>query len=294
MKSILAKRTSWKNVLARHKPLILPAAHDALTARIIEQAGFPAYQIGGFALAGAMHAVPDLDLEHFGEKSAVVRKIVHASDLPVLVDADDGYGDAKNVTRTIQEYEAIGASAIFIEDQVAPKRCGHMGGNRVIEIKDMVNKIKAAQAGKSNPDLFLLARTDAIEPNGVRNAIKRGEAYLRAGADGVYLEGPTTMKELERIGRAFKGSPLAVSILEGGGKTPWVSPAELYSMGFSMILYPTSILFRLTHAISEAAKDLLAGRPMDQSQSVTLKLFEDLVEMPHWEAIEKSFPVEDP
>src|ERR1041384_6485444 len=126
MKSIVVNRASWKSILATHAPLILPCAHDALTARIIERTGFPAYQIGGFALAGAMHAVPDLDLEHFGEKSAMVRKIVHASNLPVLVDADDGYGDAKNVTRTVQEYEIIGASALFIEDQSPPKKCGHM------------------------------------------------------------------------------------------------------------------------------------------------------------------------
>src|SRR4051812_44242454 len=177
MRSIIAKRPSWESVLSAHAPLILPAAHDALTARLIQRAGFPAYQIGGFALAGAMHAVPDLDLEHFGEKSAIVRKIIHASNLPVLVDADDGYGDSKNVTRTVQEYETMGASALFLEDQIAPKRCGHMGHKGVIPIKDMVNKIKAAQAARSDPDFFILARTDAIEPNGLRDAIKRGKAY---------------------------------------------------------------------------------------------------------------------
>src|SRR4051812_14149742 len=151
---MMAQRPAWRDVLSRHAPLVLPSAHDALTARLIERAGFPAFQIGGFALAGAMHAVPDIDLEKFGEKSAVARKIIRASDLPALVDADDGYGDAKNVTRTVHEYEAMGASAIFIEDQKPPKKCGHMGGKRVTEIKEMVNKIKAAQAAKSNPDFF--------------------------------------------------------------------------------------------------------------------------------------------
>src|SRR5256885_8474739 len=164
MKAINVSRESWKNVLRAHAPLVLPSAHDALTARIIERAGFKAYQTGGFSLAGAMHAAPDLDLEHFGEKSAVVRKILNASPLPVLVDGDDGYGDAKNVTRTVHEYEAMGASALFIEDQVAPKKCGHMSGKEVVERKDMVNKIKAACAARMNPDFFILARTDAIEP----------------------------------------------------------------------------------------------------------------------------------
>src|SRR5436190_4599916 len=290
MRSIVTKRISWKEVLAKEVSLILPAAHDALTARLIERAGFPAYQIGGFALAGAMHAVPDVDLEHFGEKSAVVRKIIRASNPPVLVDADDGYGDAKNVTRTVHEYEAMGASAIFIEDQVAPKKCGHMSGKRVVEVKEMVNKIKAAQDAKSNPDFFLLARTDAIEPHGVRNAIKRGKAYLEAGADGIYLEGATTLKELERIGKAFKGSPLALSILEGGGKTPWLSPPELFQLGFTMILYPTSLLFCLTYAVSKAAQDLLAHRQIDETNSVSMEKFEEIVELSHWENIEKRFP----
>src|ERR1044071_8039425 len=137
MKQIAVRRPTWEDVLKEHAPLVLPAAHDALTARIIERAGFKAYQIGGFAVAGAMHAVPDLDLEHFGEKSAVARKILNASSLPVMVDADDGYGDAKNVTRTVREYETMGASAIFIEDQVAPKRCGHMAGKSVVAAAKM-------------------------------------------------------------------------------------------------------------------------------------------------------------
>src|SRR4051812_29650623 len=118
MRSIVARRVPWREVLEANAPLVLPSAHDALTARLIERAGFPAFQIGGFAMVGAMHAVPDIDLEKFGEKSAIVRKIIHASGIPALVDADDGYGDAKNVTRTVHEYEAIGASAIFIEDQM--------------------------------------------------------------------------------------------------------------------------------------------------------------------------------
>jgi 2-methylisocitrate lyase-like PEP mutase family enzyme len=292
MRSIVAKRLPWKQVLEDHAPLVLPAAHDALTARVIERAGFPAYQIGGFALAGAMHAVPDVDLEHFGEKSAIARKIIHASNLPVLVDGDDGYGDAKNVTRTVQEYEAIGASAIFIEDQVAPKRCGHMGGNKVIPLKDAVNKIKAAQDAKSNADFFVLARTDAINAEGLRNALKRGEAFLKAGADGVYLEGPTTRKELEKIGKTFKGHPLAVSVLEGGGKTPWVSPAELHEMGFSMILYPTTILFQVARAMEIAARNLKAGLPMDMSRAVDMKMFEEIVELKRWQEIEEKYPCE--
>src|SRR5205823_13018625 len=159
------ERTNWKKLLKREKFLQLPAAHDALAAKLIEGTGFKAYQIGGFAIDGARYAVPDIDLTRFSEKSAAVREIIDATELPVLVDADDGYGDAKNVTHTVHVYDEIGASALFIEDQQAPKRCGHMAGKKVVPAKEMVAKIKAAVEARSDKDkLFLLARTDALEP----------------------------------------------------------------------------------------------------------------------------------
>ncbi|WP_198032180.1 isocitrate lyase/PEP mutase family protein [Mesorhizobium sp. LNHC252B00] len=153
-------------MIDHNAPLVLPSAGDALTARLIERAGFPAYQIGGFAMVAAMHAVPDIDLEQFGEKHARAREIVEASDLPVLIDGDDGYGDVKNVTRTVRSYEAIGASALFIEDQKPPKRCGHMPGKEVVASEFMEQKIRAAVAARDDPDFFLLARTDARQPHG--------------------------------------------------------------------------------------------------------------------------------
>src|SRR2546429_7836054 len=134
-------RPTWKALLDKHKVLQLPAAHDALTAKLIQRAGFHAYQIGGFALVGARHALPDVDLTRFAEQSAGVRDIIAACDPPVLVDADDGYGDAKNVTHTIASYEAMGVSAIFIEDQVSPKRCGHMADKEVVTTEIMKERI---------------------------------------------------------------------------------------------------------------------------------------------------------
>lgn len=291
MNAINIQRTPWKVVLAEHAPLVLPAAHDALTARIICRAGFPAFQVGGFAVAGSMHATPDVDLEHYGEKSSMARKIIHAASIPALVDADDGYGDAKNVTRTVQEYELIGASAIFLEDQVAPKQCGHMSGKRVVSTRRMVNKLRAAVAARSNPDFFILARTDAIEPEGLDQALRRAESYLKAGADGVYLEGPTTRRQLRTIGRAFKGVPLATSVLERGGKTPWLPPREFHAMGFTMLLYPSSIIFRVARAIELAVSDLHRGRPLSKGDSVDMAQFERIVELPHWSQIERKFPV---
>src|SRR5216684_3884269 len=138
------RQRNWKRLLKKYSPLLLPAACDALTAKLIEQAGFLAYQVGGFALDGMRFGFPDMDVNRLGEKSAAVRDIVYACSLPVLVDCDDGYGDEKNVTRTIHIYDDLGVSAVFIEDQKSPKKCGHMGGKHVIDSKDMVNKLRAA------------------------------------------------------------------------------------------------------------------------------------------------------
>lgn len=289
MRDISAERPSWQSVLDKHKFLPLPAAHDALTARLIEQAGFNAYQIGGFALTGAKHAVPDVDLEHFGEISAGVSNILPASPLPALVDGDDGYGDTKNVTRTVQGYEFMGASALFLEDQVAPKRCGHMAGKRVVPVDEMVKKLRAAVAARRNPQFFLLARTDAIAPHGLDDALMRAEQYLKAGANGVYFEGPTTVEQLERIGQEFGNVPLATSVLERGGKTPALSHKEFQSLGFSMVLYPSTVIFQAAFATRKALERLLNGEPMSPRSSLDMDEFEAVVDLEHWKRIEEGF-----
>src|SRR4051812_36327129 len=177
-------RASWKTLLGEEGPLLLPAAHDALTARLIARAGFKAYQVGGFALAGARYAFPDIDLVQFYEENEAIRQVVSASPLPVLVDAGDGFGDVKNVTRTVRGYEELGVSAIFLEDQKAPVSCGQMGKKEVVPVKEMVGKIKAALAARRSAETFILARTDGRSAENVTEAIRRGEAYREAGADG--------------------------------------------------------------------------------------------------------------
>jgi 2-methylisocitrate lyase-like PEP mutase family enzyme len=278
-------RPTWKSLLARPEPLLLPCAHDALSARLIEDAGFNAYSIGGFPLVGARHALPDIGLVGLAEMSAGVRDIVAASSLPVLVDGDDGYGDVKNVTRTIQTYEKIGASAIFIEDQKSPKRCGHMAGKDVIDAETMVTKIKAAVAARNNPDTFLLARTDARAIFGLDDAIDRAERYLGAGADGVFIEAPQNEAELEHIGRAFKGVPQLANMLEGG-RTPVLSPAELYRLGFSMVAYPTTLIFRITHTMEKALSDLKAEILNLDGEGVSFEQFKDITRFSQWQAVE--------
>jgi 2-methylisocitrate lyase-like PEP mutase family enzyme len=282
-------RPSWKTVLERHAPLQLPAAHDALTARLIQRAGFHAYQIGGFALVGSRHGLPDVDLTRFAEQAAGVRDIIGSCDLPVLVDADDGYGDAKNVTHTIQAYDAMGVSAVFIEDQRSPKRCGHMAGKTVVPPEIMEQRIEAAAAARSSRDFFIVARTDALAVEGMDKALKRAERYLKAGADGIYVEAPRSVDDLERIGRSFRGVPQMTNMFEGDNETPWLTPGELHRLGFSMILYPTSLLFRAVRAIERGLADLRQGKPMARDEGVDLAQFEEIVGMSQWAAIETRF-----
>jgi 2-methylisocitrate lyase-like PEP mutase family enzyme len=280
---------TWREALDKSSPLLLPVAHDALTARLIEQGGYPAYQIGGFALVGSRFAYPDIDLAQFGENSGVIRDTIAASSLPVLVDADDAYGDVKNVTRVVQGYEAMGASAIFLEDQQAPKRCGHLLGKKVVPAEIHAGKIRAAAAARHNPNTFIIARTDAVAPLGLDEALRRAELYLKAGADGVYIEALETEEQLQKVGQRLRGAALATSILEGGGRTPWMDPRELHAFGYTMLLYPSTIIFRVTRAIQKAVADLKAGRPMPREESVTFGEYEDILGLPQWAALDDEF-----
>jgi 2-methylisocitrate lyase-like PEP mutase family enzyme len=281
------KPPTWKELLDREQPLLLPCAHDALSARLIERAGFTAYSIGGFALVGSRYGIPDIGLAAFGEISAGIRDIMAATSLPVMVDGDTGYGDVKNVAHTIEGYEAMGASSIFLEDQVAPKRCGHMAGKAVIPTADMVAKIKAAVGARRNKDFFIIARTDARAVHGLDEALRRGEQYLKAGVDGIFIEAPQTVKELEIIGAAFKGAPQLANMLDDG-RTPVLPPSELKSMGFAMAAYPTTLIFRVARTIERALNDIKAGKPAS-NDGVNFAEFKDITHYDEWARIEDDY-----
>ena len=281
------KPPTWKELLDREQPLLLPCAHDALSARLIERAGFTAYSIGGFALVGSRYGIPDIGLAAFGEISAGIRDIMAATLLPVMVDGDTGYGDVKNVAHTIEGYEAMGASSIFLEDQVAPKRCGHMAGKDVIPTADMVAKIKAAVGARRSKDFFIIARTDARAVHGLDEALRRGEQYLKAGVDGIFIEAPQTVKELEIIGAAFKGAPQLANMLDDG-RTPVLPPGELKAMGFAMAAYPTTLIFRVARTIERALSDIRAGRPAS-NDGVNFAEFKDITNYDQWARIEDAY-----
>jgi len=248
-----------RDLLARDGPLILMGAHDALSAKLIEHAGFEAYMIGGFPLVGARYAVPDIGLKGLGEISAGVRDIMSACRLPVLVDIDDGYGDVKNVVHTVHTYERMGAAALMIEDQRWPKRCGHMAGKSVVPVEEMETKLRAALAERINRDTFIWARTDARGPLGLDEAIRRAERYLSLGADGIFIEAPRSIDELERIGKTFGKVPQIANPLEGG-LTPLLKPDELHELGFKVIGYGTNLLMRIVKTIGLALNDIREGK----------------------------------
>jgi 2-methylisocitrate lyase-like PEP mutase family enzyme len=281
------RKPTWRELLAREKPLVLPGAHDALSARLIEMAGFSAYCIGGFPVVGARYALPDLGLVGLGEMSAAIRDIMAGSRLPVLIDGDDGYGDVKNVARTVETYEAMGASAIFIEDQVAPKRCGHMAGKDVVDCAVMEKKIRAAVGARRNPDLFIIARTDARAVHGLDEALRRGERYVKAGADGLFVEAPETVKELERIAKAFD-VPQFCNMLDGG-RTPILSNRALYEMGFAMVVHGITLVMRVARTMREALADLRADRLSFENTSVTFEEFKAITGFSRWAEIEDRF-----
>lgn len=282
------KIMTWHEALEL-APLLLPVAHDALTSKLIKKAGFTAYQIGGFALEASQFAYPDIGLTDFGDTFDIIRQIISVSDLPVLVDAGSGYGDVKRTTRVIQEYEKIGADAIFIEDQAEPIRCGHMQEKKVISADDMVKKIKAAIHARQNKSTFILARTDARDAISFDEALIRAQKYFDAGADGVYFEGLHNFAELEKAGKEFKGQMLAMSILENGGETPWIDPRQLHKLGFSMILYPTTIIFNVVDSIKKTLNNLIQLNPIDKHKAVNFNEFEQLLNLTYWQHIENKY-----
>src|SRR5581483_9235375 len=215
--------------VAEKRFLVVPGVHDALSARIAQKIGFETYFIGGFPAVGARYGVPDVGLKGFGEISAAVRDIMAACDLPVFV--DDDYGDVKNVVHTVQSYERMGVSAILIEDQQWPKRCGHMAGKKVVPIELAEAKIKAACSERSNRETWILARTDARQMYGLDEAMRRAERYIRAGADGIFIEAPRSVEELERIGKAFDVPQICNPLM--GGHTPILTMEELGQLGFN-------------------------------------------------------------
>jgi carboxyvinyl-carboxyphosphonate phosphorylmutase len=236
------KKTSLlKKLILDDEILVMPGAHDALSAKIIELTGFKAVTMGGYAASAASLAKPDVSLLTLTEYVNIARNIVEAVDLPLFVDGDTGHGNVTNVQRTVRVFENAGVAGLFIEDQVFPKRCGHMEGKQIIPTMEMVAKIKAAVDARVDEELVIMARTDAIAVSGMGEAIERGNVYREAGADLIFVEAPTSKEDMLKINRKIDAPTCAIQI--EGGKTPLLTTKELEELGFNVVVYPNATVY---------------------------------------------------
>ena len=287
-------RVSLRRLLAAETPLVTPVAHDALSARLIEQAGFQAIGIGGSAMLAARYALPDLGLAALGEMADGIRDILAATRLPVIVDGDDGYGGVKHVARLVETYGALGVAAIILEDQV--RELKQQGDDRAIGLappSEMVRKLRTALAARAHPDLLVVARCDAYQVEGLDAALRRAEAYLKAGADGIMIPGVRTPGELAAVGAAFRGTYQIVALFEGR-QTPWLAPRELAAMGYSQVVYPAALMMRLVATLTDALDRLRAfaedgGAPAPAPDwGAARAAWERALRLHHWQALERT------
>ncbi len=281
-------RQKLRRLIERGGYTMAPGAYDSLTARLVEQAGFEAVYLTGGGYSRA-NGYPDLGLLTLGENVRFIGMTVEAVGIPVIADADTGYGNAINVIRTVREYEKSGVAAFHLEDQVSPKKCGHYEGKEVIPLAEMVGKIKAAVDTRRDAGLVVIARSDARAVEGLRAAIDRVNAYLEAGADIGFVEAPQNEEELRIVGREVAG-PALVNVFEGG-KTPMLPASALEAMGFRLGIYPSQ-----THrAAIRAAQRVLAALKRDghttevEADLATFQEREDAVGTERWRALEAKY-----
>lgn len=253
----MKKTTLLKKLLRDPEILLAPGAYDVLSAKIIEKCGFKAVYMTGYGTSASVLGQPDVGLLTMSEMVDRARNIAEAVDVPVLADGDTGYGNPLNVMRTVREYEKAGVSAIQLEDQVFPKRCGHMLGRKVIPMEEMVQKIKAAVDTRRDDDFVIIARTDARTNHGLEAALERGKAYEEAGADLIFIESPESVEEMKKINEAFPNIPTLANMLEGG-RTPIPTAKELEAMGYGIAIYCTGPLYAAALAVRDYMNHLKA------------------------------------
>lgn len=281
-----------RKLLAGKEILVAPGAHDVMTAKIIEQTGFNAVYMTGYGTSASVLGRPDVGLLTLTEMVTQARNIVNAVNVPVIADADTGYGNVVNVMRTVREYERAGVACIQLEDQVAPKRCGHMLGREVIPAEEMVAKIRAAVEARQDPDLMIMARTDARTNHGIEEAIRRGKAYEEAGADILFIESPENEEEMRLVGSSFN-VPVLANMIEKG-RTPLKTAKELEDMGFGLVIWPLSSVY----VTAKAVRDLMVALKEEGTAANLLDSmipfgeFNELIGLPEINEIQNRFKVE--
>tara|TARA_R110000868_G_scaffold125417_7_gene331377 strand:+ start:8444 stop:9319 length:876 start_codon:yes stop_codon:yes gene_type:complete len=277
----MSKTKSLSEHLSEPGLIIAPGAYDALSAKLAAQAGAAAVYMTGFGLAGSHLGLPDIGLMSAAEMVDRVRALSAAAGAtPLIADGDNGHGGPLNAARLARAYEQAGAQCIQIEDQVFPKRCGHMEGKEVVSMADAAQKIAAAADARSSKDFKIMARTDARATHDLDEALRRGEAFLKAGADILFIEAPRDVKEMEKVCATFKGVALLANMVEDG-KTPMLDAKELEELGFKIAIYPVSALLAVTKRLQEIYATLLRGEGLAANEPrVTFQTYNELVGLP--------------
>ena len=278
-----------RQMLKENKPLVIPGVFDAIGAKIAEHVGFNAMFQTGYGTSATLFGMPDYGFIGSAETVDNAKRICRAVSVPVIVDADTGYGNALSVWKLVKELESAGASGIFLEDQRWPKRCGHMQGKEVVSQEEYTEKLGAALDARTSKDFIIVARTDARATEGLDAAIERGLQNKKTGADAIFVEAPKSIAEMKKIGKEIK-APLVANMIEGGA-TPISSANDLHKMGYKIILYPLSVLFANTFATMNILKELKKSGTTSKFRSkvVNFDQFNDLVELKKFKKLEKKY-----
>lgn len=281
--------TLLRQKVAARRALVVPGAANALAARVIEQLGFEAVYLSGAGLTNTFYGIPDLGFVHLGDLAQHTAALRDAVALPIIVDADTGFGNALNVWRTVRTLERAGANAIQFEDQVSPKKCGHFEGKAVVKQEEMVSKVKAAVDAREHSDFLVIARTDAVAVEGIDAAIARAAAYAQAGADLTFVEAPESLEALRRVPREL-ACPQVVNVVIGG-KTPTLSAAEYSAMGFGMVLYANAALQGAVRGMTLALQSLRDNGRLDEASDLVASFAERqaLVRKDEFDALDRRY-----
>jgi 2,3-dimethylmalate lyase len=269
--------------------IILPGVYDALTAKIAEDVGFETAFQTGYGTSASLLGMPDFGFLNAGETLENAKRIINSVNIPILVDIDTGYGNPLNVWKIVKDLERIGAKGIFLEDQVWPKRCGHMTGKTVISKEEYILKLHAAIDAREDNEFIIVARTDSLAQFGIEEAIERGKEYKRIGADVIFIEAPKTIDQMELIAKEIK-APLLANMIEEG-ITPNLTADQLRKMGFKMVVFPLSALYSATFAIKQTLQTLKkTGTTKElKNKMVTFQEFNDLVNLSAYSKLEKKY-----
>jgi len=290
----MRKTTVLRDLLKRPGIIIAPGADNAFTAKIIEQTGgFQAVYMTGSGASANIIGMPDIGMLTMTEMATQAKHLAMATKLPVIADADTGYGNALNVMRTVREYERAGVAGIHIEDQELPKKCGHFEGKRLISQDEMVGKIKAALDASEDPDFVVIARVDARASLGFDEAMNRAQAYVDAGADGIFFEAPQSVEEMRAVPQTIK-VPLLVNMVAMGGKTPALTVKELEEMGYKIVIFPLDTQCAAIKAIQEVMLELKAVGSTKgfAKRMITFDEYKSLLGLPEYTEMERKYGAE--